>query len=84
MNSRFDQLVEACQTTYSTSPKQSSNNVNHGSHPCGDNSHNHGYELSESSFFGMQVSILFLIMYLKLRELSNSKAKYSKIYMRSK
>jgi hypothetical protein len=45
MNSRFDQLVETCQTTYSTSPKRSSNNANHGSHPCGDDSHNHGYEV---------------------------------------
>jgi hypothetical protein len=45
MNSRFDQLVEACQTTYLTSTKQSSNNANHASHPCGDDSPNHGYEV---------------------------------------
>jgi hypothetical protein len=34
LNSRFDQLVEACQTTYSTSPKRSSINATHGSYPC--------------------------------------------------
>jgi hypothetical protein len=45
MNSKFDQLVEAGQTTYLTSTKHSSNNANHGSHPCRDDSSNHGYEV---------------------------------------
>jgi hypothetical protein len=62
MNSRSDQLMEACQTTYSISPKQSStNNATHGSHTCGDYSHNHCYEVQVVSLERKQPSLDYVL-----------------------